>query len=299
MSDSVMVFDRFYSGAKQLRAHFNQQFENPQHTTSSRFVWDYWHVPDQYTFVRTPMLNYFPRKILQPFLERLVFFGQEQFGCHAISPAWLSYYVEGCSQQFHADIPHGPWAFVYSLTLWKQRTFKGGETFLLQPEVLSYWDQIHRLKGLEQEGILQFVEPQFNRLTVFDPRIPHGVREVRGVSDPREGRLVIHGWFVEPKPFIVGPLKVSQASRHIDDLLAGLSQQLGGYGLHGTLTLRCRIAADGRVQGIADLTNTLVGPGVDKRVHEDIRKQIRRRIKAIQFPKASSGSQLTLPLLFR
>ncbi len=26
-----------------------------------------------------------------------------------------------------------------------------------------------------------------------DPRFPHGVREVHGTKDPREGRLVLHG----------------------------------------------------------------------------------------------------------
>lgn len=29
--------------------------------------------------------------------------------------------------------------------------------------------------------------------TVFDPRFPHGVREVRGTRDPLKARLVIHG----------------------------------------------------------------------------------------------------------
>lgn len=49
-----------------------------------------------------------------------------------------------------------------------------------------------------------FVEPEFNRLTVFDPRLPHGVRPVRGTQDPREARLVLHGWFTEPTPFFTG-----------------------------------------------------------------------------------------------
>jgi len=48
---------------------------------------------------------------------------------------------------------------------------------------------------------------------VFDPRIPHGVRTVTGTHDPREGRLVIHGWFVQPRPFIRGPLDGARADR--------------------------------------------------------------------------------------
>ena len=46
--------------------------------------------------------------------------------------------------------------------------------------------------------------PLFNRLTVFDPRYPHGVRLVEGVQDPLKARLVLHGWFTEPVPFFDG-----------------------------------------------------------------------------------------------
>lgn len=42
-------------------------------------------------------------------------------------------------QELHADNPHGPWAFVLSLTQWEGRPFSGGETLILQPHVLDYW----------------------------------------------------------------------------------------------------------------------------------------------------------------
>ena len=48
------------------------------------------------------------------------------------------------------------------------------------------------------------VPPLFNRLTVFDPRYPHGVRAVEGTRDPLKARLVLHGWFTEPAPFFNG-----------------------------------------------------------------------------------------------
>ncbi len=50
------------------------------------------------------------------------------------------------------------------------------------------------------------VEPAFNRLTLFDPRLPHGVRAVEGTRDLRRGRLVVTGWFTEPTPFFNGAL---------------------------------------------------------------------------------------------
>ena len=46
---------------------------------------------------------------------------------------------------------------------------------------------------MELQHLVTRVPSPFNRLTVFDPRFPHGVREVRGTRDPRKGRLVLHG----------------------------------------------------------------------------------------------------------
>ena len=33
--------------------------------------------------------------------------------------------------------------------------------------------------------------PKWNRLTIFDARLPHGVRRVEGTRDPREARCVL------------------------------------------------------------------------------------------------------------
>ena len=48
-------------------------------------------------------------------------------------------------------------------------------------------------QGLEQQHLVTRVPALFNRLTVFDPRFPHGVKQVHGTRDPRKGRLVLHG----------------------------------------------------------------------------------------------------------
>ena len=93
---------------------------------------------------------------------------------------------------------HGPWAFVLSLTRWEERRFSGGETMLLAPSTLSHWATHSSDAVVERSDLMQLVEPAFNQLAVFDPRVPHGVREVRGCRDPRAARVVLHGWFVEP-----------------------------------------------------------------------------------------------------
>lgn len=93
---------------------------------------------------------------------------------------------------------HGPWAFVLSLTRWEARKFSGGETMLLRDSALNFWAEFQADQVVERTQLMQLIEPRFNQLTLFDPRVPHGVREVRGVREPTEGRIVLHGWFVEP-----------------------------------------------------------------------------------------------------
>ena len=113
-------------------------------------MWDWWHVPDQYTALRTPAGEYFPKPLYERFHRRLVAWGRATLGCHDISPPWLSCYVDGCRQELHGDLPHGPWAFVYSLTPWRGRVFRGGETVLLRDEVLDFWHDFASTRALEQ-----------------------------------------------------------------------------------------------------------------------------------------------------
>lgn len=95
-------------------------------------------MPGQYTLLRTPANEFFPPEEFAQLESRLLQFGQERLGCGNISPVWLSNYVHGCRQEMHADLPHGPWAFVLSVTP-EPRKFTGGETFILRPHVLDYW----------------------------------------------------------------------------------------------------------------------------------------------------------------
>ena len=74
------------------------RFANPLDLTAERFVWDYWHVPDQYTLLRTPADQFFPEEAYQQLEDALLEYGEEHLGCRGMSPVWLSYYVDGCRQ---------------------------------------------------------------------------------------------------------------------------------------------------------------------------------------------------------
>lgn len=298
-SRSLHVVDTFAPEAAALRKHFDERFAEPRSATAGRFVWDYWHVPGQYTALRTPAWTYFPSEIYQRFHRRLVEWGRRTLGCHDVSPPWMSCYVDGCVQHLHGDLPHGPWAFVLSLTPWKQRVFRGGETLMLRDEVLDFWSDFVSIRSVEEPEILRAIEPEFNRLVVFDPRIPHGVREVRGTHDPRHGRLVIHGWFVQPRPFIDGPLPSRQLASRTASLEPVVSRELGaGLALSGLLSVRVKVSVSGRVTAVDVLSDTTRVPRADEKHRVKLVRAMIAAMRAWSFPAQKAASSATIPFVF-
>lgn len=288
-ADHFQVHKNFSSNAKALEDYYQSVFSKPLEATSERFCWDYWHVADQYTHLRTPAWEFFPEDIYSDWHNTILQFGREFLGCHEITPPWLSCYIDGCKQNLHADLPHGPWAFVFSLTPWKKKTFSGGETLIMKPEILDYWVSMDRSKGLSPNDIFDKVEPEFNQLLVFDPRFPHGVNEVRGTQDPAHARIVMHGWFTEPRPWVTGGLQSEEdvVAENLNDFIEVFLKDNQAF--DGLLTLRISVSTDGSVAGIKVLSNTLVGMEKDLDF---------KNLKKFKFAKASLKSEITLPLIF-
>ena len=212
---------------------------------------------------------------------------------------WLSYYIEGCEQKLHSDVPHGPWAFVFSLTP-RKRVFRGGETLLVRPQVLDYWRNFASAPDRELDSFVDRIEPRFNRLVVFDPRIPHGVTRVEGTMDPRESRLVIHGWFTEPRPCLEGPLSAKRVAPILDGAVERLVEQISAMGAwHGVLSLRLRVSQAGEVCEGKVLVNSLVPLEGDPAEGARIPRLALRAFTSLRFPKAGGDTKITLPLLFR
>ena len=298
MARDVLIVDRFAPEAVKLRSTFDARFANPRGTGGDRFVWDYWHVPGQYTALRTPAWTYFPKRVYAEFHNRLVAWGRATLGCHDVSPPWLSLYVEGCRQELHGDLPHGPWAFVFSLTHWRERTFRGGETLLVRDEVLDFWHDFASVRGVEERELIRAIEPKFDRLTVFDPRIPHGVRQVTGTHDPREGRLVIHGWFVQPRPFVRGPLDARVLGQRIADLTGRLESWLGELPIAGLYSVAFDVDRRGGVSSVRALSDTTRAPRADERQRKALVRKIREDIADWRFGVQRGTSSVTLPLVF-
>lgn len=296
---SIHKIPHFFDEALNLRREFESKFKDPKRTTADRFVWDYWYVEDQYTLLRTEAENIFSKKIFQNFTQSLIEFGQKYLGCDGITPPWISYYVDGCKQELHADVPHGPWAYVYSLTPWNKREFTGGETVLLKPSTLDYWNHYEEMNGIEMKELTTRIPAHFNQLLVFDPRIPHGVTPVRGVQDPLKARVVIHGWFTNPCPIIKGGLGEKKTAQILNNIIYEMEPLFDKYSaMTGTLTLRIEISPKGEIDRLYFLTNTLIS--LDKSLSPvKFLNEIERFLKQKSFPKASRRTEITLPFLFQ
>ncbi|MBS1961396.1 MAG: 2OG-Fe(II) oxygenase [Bdellovibrionales bacterium] len=307
----IRIEKNFSAVARELRAVFERKFADPRKTAGERFVWDYWHIENQYSVLRTPARHYFPKPLFERLERELVSYGQTRLGCNGISDPWISLYVDGSYQNFHADSPHGPWAYVFSLTKWKSRAFRGGETLVARDSLLDFWPAFTRdrrnERGIEFDDLFASIPPEWNRLTLFDPRLPHGVKEVRGTRDPLGGRLVIHGWFVEPRPFVNGAL-AANASLHrktgerLDEVLAPLARELGRYpSLQGTLSIRAHVAPSGRVGRQDLLVHTLVNSAEprDTKLPLEAIRHVAESLDSAEFPRARGKSTLTIPFLFR
>ncbi len=284
--------------ARALREEFQERYAAPRSTRGDRFVWDYWHVPGQYTQLRTPAEHFFSEQHYAALVAGLTAYGREHLGCPSVSFVWLSAYIDGCEQHLHGDLPHGPWAFVLSLTDWKRRVFRGGETLLLRDEVLDWWSGFESVRGVEREQLLHAIEPQLGRMLVFDPRIPHGVARVSGTHDLREARLVVHGWFTPPAPMIEGPLREralhSGIQAVLEDLPAMLPESLQ---MVGTLCFRLQIDADGTCSKVRVLSDTTRVPAADESQRLAVLAKLAARLRRLKLGKSRGPSIVTLPFV--
>jgi hypothetical protein len=266
--------DDFFPGAGEMRRVFDDRLGTLRGAPRERFVWDYWHVPDQYTYIRTFASEFFPTDLFERFLDRLMTWGREWLGCTKIIPPWLSYYIDGCRQELHADVPHGPWAFVFSLTNWDERTFTGGETLLLSQETLDFWRAYKDRQFSELGSFAELIEPRFNRLTVFDPRIPHAVRPVEGTREPLDSRIAVHGWFRGPGVVVSEAIEEAEQRPVFEATHAMLLLSLRDVeGLAGHATARVDVNRDGKVTGTRIVSSSLVatsGNGSAERVERTI-----------------------------
>lgn len=299
-SSSLLLSNSLRPLATKLRKQFTHVMSDPH--SPDRFQWDFWHLPGRYTHLRTPAVEFFSDENHAQLMTALQKYGREQLGCPDVSPIWLSLYIEGCEQRLHADRPHGPWAFVLSLTP-KKTKFQGGETIMVRPEILSLWSQgVPAGNAFEESDIVDQIPSTSGRLIVFDPRIPHGVSRLSGTMDPLEGRLVVHGWFAQPNPFVDGPLPIHAAEKSLTAFDKVLAEKFndGGFQSTGTTAFKIKITPHGKVASVKRLACSMSSydPSITKKEIRELSAIVSRHFLNSKFPKMKTESSLTLPLSF-
>jgi hypothetical protein len=297
MKDGYAVVEQFFDSANELRAAFEGHFQNPHAHSSPHQVWNYWYVPDAYTYLRTEPGKILPGPLVAQFVQRLNAWALATYGLCTRTNPWLSLYVNGCGQTIHNDSLGGQMGYVYSITRWDERNFLGGETLLFHPG--HYWETERIKASGAGTSFYAKVPSRFNQLLVFDDRVIHGVQPIQGTMDPLQGRVVLHGHLRADAFMIEGPLPGEPAVRAITPTLErirDLAQQHAPL-LHGFVTLRLSIQADGGVTAVRLLCDRILPLSPDRSRLEPFKGDVVALLSGVRFPPAPAASELTLPVL--
>ncbi|MEA3038180.1 MAG: hypothetical protein QOE79_693 [Sphingomonadales bacterium] len=296
MRDPFLIEDAFLPAAEAgaLRAGFEAHFAQPHaHRPETHQIWNYWFVPDLYTYLRTAPEKVLSRELVQSFHERLSRWALERLGLTCVTWPNLSLYVDGCVQHLHNDSTNGRFGFVYSLTLDNRRSV-GGETIVLREGDLF---RAHLTRSGAGTAMHELIDPRFNRLVLFDDRMPHGVRRIEGAMDPLDGRIVLHGHISEGEPVVRGPHGREEVVESVREqvTLALEGHRAAAVDAHGPLTLRMSIAASGAVEGVEPLVDRVArcSGGDPGRLVADILQ----RVSELRFSACSRPSEAFLPVM--
>lgn len=293
------VVSDFFADAQVLRTGYESHFADPYQHGDQRQVWDYWHVPDSYTYLRTSPEKVLPRAALDAFYAGITSFARRSLGMDVVTWPHLSLYVEGCRQTLHNDSTNGAFGYVYSLTNWDSRLFTGGETLIFREE--DYWASGRFRQAGAGSAFYEKVPSRFNQLLVFDDRLIHGVPDVHGTTDPREGRLVLHGHLKCTGITVEGALREQGAGAlaELEALVAGAQDYVAGHEgeLHGFLTTAVRVGLDGVVASVAPLVQRVLHPSGPV-TELPFAAEFRRRLGELRFPALGATSHITVPLFF-
>jgi hypothetical protein len=293
----VVTTPSFFAGADELRDQFTGLVGPIRSIDENRFVWDYWHVPDQYTYFRTLALNVFRPSLIGAFVGALTSWGLAHLGTGQVTSPWLSFYVDGCRQELHTDVVQGMWSYVYSLTEWDDRHFSGGETLLGGSRLLDYWGSYDPTKSRESRHLIERIPAHFNQLCVFDSRLPHGVATVEGTRDPLQARVVLHGWFHDPLATSVGPLSLEAAAPTLATVRARWQEEKERLGpFIGQATWRLTVDQDGKVRVVELVVDNLITTETGTSGPSETLTACESLLRRTTFPKSEGTSILLFPL---
>ncbi len=297
--DAFHIEDDFMpqSDANAMRAAIEAHFGNQhQHKPATHMIWNYWHVPGSYTYLRTEPERILGAKLARAFVNKLSAWSQQTLGLNEITWVCLSLYPPGCRQNLHNDTGNGRFGFVYSLTKNDRKT-EGGETLIWKDE--DYFStRLQHPSGVS--GFYDAIPPKFNRLLVFDDRMPHAVQMVEGGMDPIEGRIVLHGHLREAGPIVDGALSLDDVCQVAGNMAASYASDLDAACelLHGLVVLRFTVSRDGGVTGLHVVLNRLKRLAGNGPTSEKVVEELLTRVSDLSFPSARGTTDIALPIGF-
>ena len=286
--DDFLPEDQTRSMRDDIDAHFGTPGE---HKADTHQVWNYWHVPGSYTYLRTTPEKVIAKGKVVAFVDALRTWAAVNLGLGAVTWPYLSLYVPGCAQGVHNDSINGRLGYVFSLTRGSRKTI-GGETIVFQDRDLFRSNLDRPAAG---NAIFDLIEPRFNRLAMFDDRVPHAVQRVDGSMDPVEGRFVLHGHISEAGVITQGALNPEAMREPVAAALTQVRFAMNGAA-QGPIVYCIEVGREGSVQRMRILLDRLVSPS--NADLEPVRAAIGERIGALRFPAASAPTRANIPMIF-
>lgn len=292
-----LICDNFLPAglAADMRRDIDSHFDRPAaHGPETHQIWNYWHIPELYTYLRTNCDKVIELVRVQRFMAALTDWSVQTLGMGYVTWPYLSLYVSGCKQDIHNDSTNGRFAFVYSLTKNERKTI-GGETI-----VVKEGDPFRSRLTTPAAGTSFYdrIAPQFNRLAVFDDRVPHAVARVEGSMDPVDGRFVLHGHISESGPIIQGPLAadaINAVIKSISGLAAEIAARPERY--HGPVVLRFTVLPSGKVADAIILVDRVARGDEAAAKVDPVAESLLTAARELTFPQALASSQVTLPIV--
>ena len=295
----LIVIDDFLvpALAEAMRADIERHFAEPHdHRPETHQVWNYWFVPGLHTYLRTAPEKVIAQNRVAQFFDALKAWSILSLGLAGVTWPFLSLYVAGCREALHNDPGNGRFGFVYSLTRDERRTI-GGETLVMREGDLFRSNLARPAAG---QSFHEAVAPRFNRLIVFDDRLPHAVNPLEGSLDPVEGRLVLHGHLSEAETIVTGALPPAVAAKPLAVSLAEFAVHAAArIALYrGVLGLRLVIDRSGRVAQCIVLVDRVVHADGGDVEWEPLRQGLIEQLSGLKFPRASGETLVALPIVF-
>jgi hypothetical protein len=283
----------FFDGADELRAAFDAKFDNPYESPPA---WEYVFVEGLYTHLRGFSRHWFPDALFEAFLNRLKDWCRNTLGLVPTAEPRLHLMVDGCSLSLHSDFHNGAMGYVYSLTRWAQRSFRGGETLLLRDGLPNY--KRHQAHGA---ALHEVIPAHFNQLLVFDDRIVHATPRIEGNMDPRQGRIALVGHLRAGAAHVSGPISESDVRVALLACQHSLREQLSRHSdVQGTISYRLRTLPDGAVESVTPLMDGLVTAATgyeSSTAVTAVKECITDTLGRLRLPAATAPSTITLSIL--